>query len=322
MGEYYYKKINNEEHMVLLGFQSVDGNTQEAWISLRYGANLCRYAYQGFNIIDYDPALWGTSEFTGTPVLYPTPNRVENGTFIFRGKTYDQVKRGKRIFEHGLVFDEEWELLEVYATDKEAFLSARLLWTEDSPLFKAFPFRHSLTLRFSLTDGAVEISFEIANHDIKDIPFGFGLHPYFQKLSGEDRTSIELPVDNVMEASEALLPTGRIMAVQGTKFDLNQPTSIGSLDLDHVFIRSAGDDPATIHYADQGFGVYIYATDDFSHYVVYSPPGMPYFCIENQTCSTDAHNLYNRGLHEISGLKIVTAGEHKTGRVRYKIFPE
>lgn len=322
MGKYYCEQINHDEDAVLLGFLSDDGTAQEARISLRYGANLCRYTYKEFNIIDYDPVLLKAGDFTGTPVLYPTPNRVENGVFVFRGKAYEQVKRGRRVFEHGLVYDEEWELVDVNVTEKEALLSARIIWTIDSPLFEAFPFPHYLTLTFRLMDGAIEIAHDIINYGSEEIPYGFGLHPYFQKLSGEERTVIALPVDHVMEASETLLPTGKILPVRGTAFDLNRPTSIGKLDLDHVFLRAAGDEPAAIHYTEQGFKVNIHATDDFSYFVVYSPAGMPYFCIENQTCSTNAHNLYHRGLQEISGLRMVASGEHKTGTVRYSISIE
>jgi aldose 1-epimerase len=318
MSKYYCKQLNNDEDMVLLGY----GTAQEAQISLRYGANLCRYTYRGFNIIDYDPAQLKANDFTGTPVLYPTPNRVENGVFVFRGKSYEQVKRGRRIFEHGLVHDEKWGLVDIHATEKEALLSARITWAIDSPLFEAFPFPHSLTLTFRLIDGAIDITYDIFNYGSEEIPYGFGLHPYFQKLSGEENTVIILPVEHVMEATEALLPTGKILPVPGTTFDLNRPTSIGKLDLDHVFLRAAGDTPAAIHYTEQGFAINIHATDDFSHFVVYSPAGMPYFCIETQTCSTNAHNLYHRGLHEISGLVMVAPGEHNTGRVRYTISSE
>jgi len=319
MRKYYYKQLNDDENTVLLGFLSNDGTAQEARISLRYGANLYRYTYKGFNIIDYDSALLKASDFTGTPVLYPTPNRVENGVFVFHGKAYEQVKRGRRVLEHGLVYDEEWDLVKVHATEKEALLSAQITWTNDSPLFKAFPFPHSLTLTFRLIDGAIDINYDIFNYGSEEIPFGLGLHPYFQKLSGEEKTVITLPVEYVMEATEALLPTGKILQVSGTAFDLNLPTTIGKLDLDHVFLRAADDTPATIHYSEQDLIVNIHATNDFSHFVIYSPAGAPYFCIETQTCSTNAHNLYHRGLHEISGLMMAAPGEHKTGRVRYTI---
>jgi aldose 1-epimerase len=57
-------------------------------------------------------------------------------------------------------------------------------------------------------------------------------------------------------------------------------------------------------------------SNEFSHVVVYTP-NAPYFCIENQTCSTDAHNLYTRGYHKESGLEIVESGTSKKGEIRW-----
>ena len=321
MSNFYCKQLNDDENSVVLGFRPDDRSVQEARIALRYGANLVQYTYQGHAIIDYDPALLKSSDFTGTPVLYPTPNRVKEGVFVFRGKVYNQVKRGRRVLEHGLVYDEPWELVGANASQTEALLSARILWSPDSRLFCAFPFPHSLMLTFRLMDGAIEIAYKITNLGAHEIPYGFGLHPYFQKRSGESNTLISLPVEQVMEATPELLPTGNLQAVKGTIYDLNAPTPIGSLDLDHVFLRAGKDSAARIYYANQGLHVSIQASNDFSHYVVYSPQGMPYFCLESQTCSTNAHNLYDQGFQDISGLKIVAPGAKQTGWVRYVTAP-
>ena len=320
MNDYYCQHLGCEEDFYVLGFKSEVGSIQEAKISLKYGSNLCRYSYNGLSIIDYDPELIRASDFSGTPVLYPTPNRVENGVFFYRDRAFQQVKRGRRIFEHGLVYDEKWELVDLFADGESACLSTRITWTEDSPLFKAFPFPHTLTLIFCLRDGAMEISYEIVNKGFDEIPYGFGLHPYFQKLSGDNKTIIFVPVSHVMKMTEALLPTGKVFQVEDTEFDLCVEDNIGNLNLDHVFLRAGGDSRAIIHYADQGIQVEISATNDFSYFVVYTPPGMPYFCIESQTCSTNAHNLFHKGYRAESGLKFVHPGEPKVGKVRYSVI--
>jgi aldose 1-epimerase len=43
--------------------------------------------------------------------------------------------------------------------------------------------------------------------------------------------------------------------------------------------------------------------------VVYTPPERPFFCVENQSCSTDAHNLYSQGLQEAAHLTILDPGD-------------
>jgi galactose mutarotase-like enzyme len=58
------------------------------------------------------------------------------------------------------------------------------------------------------------------------------------------------------------------------------------------------------------------ATEDFSHLVLSTPRGERFFCFENQTCSTDAHDLFARGFAEPSGLESVAPGAVHRGAVR------
>jgi aldose 1-epimerase len=126
----------------------------------------------------------------------------------------------------------------------------------------------------------------------------------------------------VMDASADLLPTGRLIPVKGTQFDLTRLVSIGDLDLDHVFTGLIPGRCARIAYPGLGLNVIIDASPDFTHQVLFSPREMEFFCLENQTCSTDAHNLYDRGFIQESGLKFVAPGEKHTGAVIYRIVQE
>jgi aldose 1-epimerase len=55
--------------------------------------------------------------------------------------------------------------------------------------------------------------------------------------------------------------------------------------------------------------------------VVYIQPQNPFFCVENQTCSTDAHNLHSRGLEEVSHLLFAPPGGASEGWVHYVLQP-
>ena len=122
-----------------------------------------------------------------------------------------------------------------------------------------------------------------------------------------------------MEATPDLLPTGRLIEVAGTPFDLRRLVCVGSLDLDHVFTRLEPGCYARVEYRGSGLAVDLEATDDFSHLVLYTPRGERFFCLENQTCSTDAHNLFARGFAGVSGLKTVAPGAARQGEVRYTV---
>lgn len=294
-----------------------DGSNLEAFIVPALGCSLCRFTVGTKRVIDYDPALLktGAPDFTGTPVLYPTPNRVRNGVFTWKGKSYRQEKGGRLILEHGLVYDEPWEYAEPSADDTGAVFTAWLDVTPDSPLFAAFPFVHRLTLTFTLTSSGLTIRFDIINKDDKEIPFGFGIHPYFQKLLGNEDTYVSLPARHVMDYTSDLLPTGRLIDVEGTIYDLRGSTRIGDLDMDHVFTGVEPGKSASIEYRRQNLTVNLKASDVFPHLVLYAPRGEKFFCLENQSCSTDAHNLFARGFAKESGLKTVAPGKQITGSV-------
>jgi len=320
-----WRKERDPQHgleFIILGCRdAVDrANNLEAWITPSHGSNLCRFSVGGRNIIDFDPELWMKSDFTGTPVLYPTPNKVRNGIIRCHGRNYPQVKRGLPIYEHGLVHDEPWEYQEPETDGDSVRLRTWIDFDDSSALFQTFPFEHRLTLEFCLGSQGVKVTYTIENWDDRAIPFGFGLHPYFMKLSGEAGTYVKLPAAYVMDATPDLLPTGKLVDVSGTCFDLREKKNIGALDFDHVFTGLAAEEYAQVEYTSMNLSVKMVSTDDFSHLVLYSPRGANYFCLENQTCSTDAHNLYDRGFKTQSGLRFVQPGETHSGSVTYLVI--
>jgi aldose 1-epimerase len=56
--------------------------------------------------------------------------------------------------------------------------------------------------------------------------------------------------------------------------------------------------------------------------VVYTPAGQPFFCMESQTCSTDAHNLHARGLEEEAHILVTPPGGAASGRIFFRIETE
>jgi len=325
-GFFWRKEINQQDglELTILGFRSDESTTNnlEAWIAPSHGSNLCRLSVNGKNIIDFDRDLLVKREFTGTPVLYPTPNRVRNGVFRYNGKAYSQVKRGTRIFEHGLVHNERWDYFDPNINQSSIKLTTWIDFDETCAMFQAFPFKHRLSLEFCLTQAGLQVSYSIENKDDQSIPFGFGLHPYFSKLSGDSGTCVELPANYVMDYTSDLLPTGRMIEVGGTQFDLRKKIEIGLLDLDHVFTGVPGGKYARIYYDSLHLQVGLVTTSDFSHLVLYSPRNENFFCLENQTCSTDAHNLSDRNFIVEAGLKFVQPGKIHTGSVAYTIERE
>lgn len=291
----------------------------EAWVVPSLGSNLCRFTVGGRPVIDFDRELLVRHDYTGTPVLYPTPNRVRNGVFRWKGRDYPQRKGAATILEHGLVHSEAWQGGEPVCEADSVRLETWLEFRPGVAVFEAFPFPHRLGLEFRLSAGGLRVTYTIHNEGTEEIPFGFGLHPYIMKLSGEEQTLVRLPANAVMEATADLLPTGRLLEVGGTIYDLRQPVPIGTLDLDHVFTDLRAGSHARVEYRSLGLALTLQATPEFSHLVLYTPKGEGFFCLENQTCSTDAHNLFEQGFRHESGLKTVKPGESRSGHVAYAV---
>ena len=371
-GFYWRRETENQVDFVVLGARGAR-HELEAWIAPAIGANLCRFVVDGRDVIGYDPEVLRSGGFTGTPVLYPTPNRVRGGVFTYKGAQYHQIKRGRRVTEHGLVYEEPWAFGEPVVSADAVSFAAWQDFCEGSALFAAFPFDHRMTLRFALYGDGVEVTYAIENRGGDALPFGFGLHPYFIKLGGESKTYVKMPARYVMKNTPDLLPTGELEAVEGTVYDLGEPKSIGSVGLDDVFTGIPGAGPANavyggdnarggdnagggepegaepagakpagggahvdaggdnadgdvsgvsfaeVEYKNLGYKIVLKATADFTHLIVYVPAGEEFFCVENQTCSTDAHNMYDKGFEVESGLKFVCAGHTHSGSVKYAV---
>ena len=303
--QFYQESIEGIELTVL---QCKDGRRSSSIsIAPEYGANLCRWMVDGHAVIDFDPVVLKARSYTGTPVLYPTPSCVRDGMFSYKGRLFRYDSASRPAYEHGLVHDQPWQFDTPRAVPHGISMKLWIDFAKDTPQYMAFPFLHTFYLEYMLGIDGVWAHWGIRNREATEIPFGFALHPYFTKLSGEENTYVSLPATLCMEASSDLLPTGRLINVTGQPYDLRHPRPLKVLDLDHVFTGLDPHASAVIEYKSLNMSIVLEAGESMTHIVFYSPKGERYFCIENQTCSTDAHNLYAKGFVAESGLKMVPA---------------
>ncbi len=252
---------------------------------------------------------------SGIPILYPTPNRVRNSEFSFQGEKFKFTPNWKEHFLHGLVHGASWRFEQPSADTTGAKLKTYLDFKEGSELFTLWPFIHRISMDYELDRHGVKVTFTIENNDKRPIPFGFALHPFFNYLGEKDQTTMIVPAKAHMQA-EGLLPTGALTKLEGQDFDLNTPRPLSTLYLDHVYWGVEPENPAVYEAMDAGVRLMLKASKEFTHAVVYTEPS-DFFCIENQTCSTDAHNLHAKGLKKESHLLICEAGKKMSMWVKY-----
>jgi aldose 1-epimerase len=268
------------------------------------GMNIYEIKYLGKTVLDIDRKRKEEGKLYGAPILFPTPNRIRNNIFTFEGKSfYGQA--------HGFLKEAPFKLVKRNATLDKALLIGEYDWNKEREGFINFPFPFIIRIEITIFDSEIQYSYMISNSGNCVLPFGFGLHPFFQAEGGQ--AQIKVFADRVMEMTEDKLPTGNMLSVDGTPYDLREGKKASELNLDHVYLRK-GSPTATITYKE--FELSLDASEDFGHIVVFTPKA-DFFCIENQTCATDAHNLYGKGYQRESGLQLLKPAEVKSGNIRY-----
>ena len=253
----------------------------------------------------------------GNPILYPMPNRVRDAAFTFEGKTYEFPKNSNGNFIHGLVHSEEFHVESVFTTDDVAQMTCSLKFDPGSRPYKFFPFRHVFRVTISVNDNAVRWVYEVDNRNgQRNLPFGVAFHPYVIYQQSRKETYLRVPATHLMESTNQL-PSGRLLELSGHSLDAREPRSLAGYNADDVFFGMTPDQPARVAFRDVNRRITFWASAEFTHLVVWTPD-RPYFGIENQTCSTDAHNLASQENGDVSHLQICQPGEKKTGSVEYR----
>lgn len=309
--------------VILLSYKPADQKTKPLSVRIAptLGSNMFAMRYGDDDIIYHEPILLKRMGFTGDFVLFPTPNRVAGFSYTWKGRVVPMKKRGHVVEIHGLVFDEPWTHVAPQVKTNCVSVRTSLAVTKHSDMYGAFPFPCTLTLEYILYSNKVTVAYTVKNNGSSPMPFGFGLHPYFSRLCNDDKTLIKVPAASWMDAPKStLLPTGKLIPVKGKPYDLRKPVALRALNLDHVYTDRMGDGIAEVIYTTLGYKVQLIPSKDFTHYVVYTGHAGA-VCIENQTCSTDAINLWNRGYKKESHLLTVSPGRTKKGAVTYAIKP-
>ncbi len=253
----------------------------------------------------------------GNPILYPTPNRVKGAKFTFEGKTYEFTANCGGNFIHGLVHSEAFEVDSYDAKDDFAEMTLSLTFAPGSRPYQLFPFKHVFRMTIRVREGAVRWTYEVDNRDgDANLPFGVAFHPYVIYQKSRQETYLQVPASHLMEASNQL-PSGNLLELDGHPLDAREPRSLEGFDSDDVYFGMQPDKPATVTFRDVKRRIAFTASPEFTHLVVWTPD-QPYFGIENQTCSTDAHNLASQGKGDVAHLQICPPGQRKTGSVEYR----
>jgi aldose 1-epimerase len=249
----------------------------------------------------------------GTPILFPFPNRIREGSFSFGGKAFHLTRNNGPNAIHGFVYDRAWEVVEHRATADEAFVVGRFQLSKHAPeVADKWPADFVIQVRYALAGRCLTMSTTISNPTADDLPYGFGIHPYFRLPfpPGGDpsRTKVVVPASKTWVLKD-FLPTGEVLPVDA-RLDFREGRPIQGLKLDDVLtgLDFQGDEGVCRLIDLEKGGEFQLGFDrSFRELVVYTPPGKPdVISIEPYTQTTDAINLQAGGVD--AGLRVLGHG--------------
>jgi aldose 1-epimerase len=248
------------------------------------GAGLRTYAVGERPVIDG----YGAEELCHSgrgQLLVPWPNRIEDGSYEFAGRTYqlplNEPARQNAI--HGLVRWSNWSIAE-RAADRVAF--EHVLYPQPG-----YPFALELRVEYSLSDDGLTVRTEATNAGSEAAPYGAGSHPYLAvDQDVVDGVELRVPAATVLVADERGLPVGSA-AVADEGLDYREARPIGPAVLDHCFtdVERDADGRAEVRLG----ATTLWADESYPYLMVFTGDPLPdvarrSVAVEPMTCAPNA----------------------------------
>jgi aldose 1-epimerase len=177
----------------------------------------------GQNLVRTSPSLdafKANSGLNGMPLLAPFANRLDETAFYANGKKYNfdlglGNVRGP-IPSTGFVNGSKaWQLVAFKADGNSAWVTCRLDFYKIPEFIKQFPFAHTITLTYRVSDGALEVHTRLDNLSGEPMPAVIGFHPIYELPDGNrDDWTVSVDAKTHWIEIPQRLPTGETQPIE------------------------------------------------------------------------------------------------------------
>lgn len=234
--------------------------------------------------------------------MVPYANRIGGNSFAYGGQTWrvEQNNPPERFNVHGTGWHRAWTVAE--QTGTEALLT---LEVGDGP------YHYRATQRFSVGGNGMRVEMTIGNQGEAAMPFGFGLHPWFER---DADTTLQF---------------------KATRFYLEEPDGVSgdpitlAPELDFATARTlptgwrnndygGWDGSATVAYPARRTALRMRADPVFGHLMFYADPRRTFFCVEPQSNASGAFNRAGGYTDPAEGVIVLQPGGSASGSVHFE----
>lgn len=271
------------------------------------GFNCFSWVVDGFDYLHQAPDLFpdGSPTRSGSPILFPWPNRIAGARFTWDGIEYHlpvtEPATGSSL--HGYACHSPWEVLSTGPDEA----TAQFVLEPDAE--HPWPGSGGLRVTYRVESRALIVSSEVFA-GVEDLPFGLGFHPYLRVPGPFDQWRLQCDAARFWPLSQ-MIPTGEV-APMDPRLDFRTARTLGDEHLDDVL---TGLPPATelsrrASLASPSTLLTISGDPEFREFVLFTPTSRDAVAVEPYTCPTDAVHLEQRGID--AGWRVLPAGHTQT----------
>lgn len=236
----------------------------------------------------------------GIPVLFP-PNRYEDGTFTWNGRTYtfpvNEEKTGNHL--HGFFHTAVWAVDDFGANKTESYVSLRISIDEKHPIYEYWPHKFTIRLRYSLSERGLLQHVLVLNEGSYAMPCLLGFHTTinapFAPVSSADDYRFTMTTGQRWELNERMLPTGRFQPLVADE-EAMKTTGISpfweSMDNHYTTEPQNGRNKMELTDSREGVTLVYDIGTSYKHWMIWNNNATPgFFCPEPQINLVNAPNV-------------------------------
>jgi len=185
--------------------------------------NAYRIRVKGQDLVRTSPSLADFEErpgLNGMPLLAPFANRLDQTAFYANGTKYNfDLELGNvraPIPSTGYVNGSKaWQLVEFKADATGAWVTCRLDFYKQPRFMAQFPFAHTITVTYRVSEGALEVRTRLENMSSEPMPVVIGYHPIYELPDGNrDDWTVSLDARTHWIEIPQRLPTGETQPIE------------------------------------------------------------------------------------------------------------
>lgn len=233
-----------------------------------------------------------TPAFKGAK-LSPFVCRIKDAAYHFGEADHELTKyvvSGSAL--HGLVFDRIFSVVSTEGTDSYAKVILEYNYATND---EGYPFVYRCEVEYCLWENnELTLKTVVTNNDEKLIPIADGWHPYFTLGGPIDECQLEFQSKEIMEFTQDLLPTGKLVPYQ----EFGSIATLGTTTLDNCFTVNFAECQPLVVFRNpkKKIELEIYPERSYPYLQIFTPPHRNSLAIENLSAAPDVFNNFI-GLH-------------------------